>query len=93
MRWPVTIGACSVMLSLCGCVSVTASKDSVKVSAFLMSIKQGQYGSGTTTLTVSDATPDQQSIAVLAGAVADLGKTAMLMAARTNMPATNSPAK
>jgi hypothetical protein len=81
--------ACLALLCLTGCVSVTASKDSITVKAFLMSIKQGQYGSGTTTLTVSDATPDQQSIAILAGAVTDMGKAAMLMASTNKVAQTN----
>ena len=84
--------ACLLLLCLTGCVNVMATKDSIKVSAFLEKITQGQYGSGGITLTVTDATPDQQSIATLAGAVADLGKTAMLMGMRTNLPSSNTPA-
>ena len=79
------------LVALCGCVEVTATKDSIKVSSFLTSIKQGVYtnAAGGIALTVNDASPDQQSIATLAGAVADLGKTAMLM---SKSPVTNSVA-
>jgi hypothetical protein len=82
-----------------GCQSATATKvskdgtqDSIKVLSFLGRINQGGYSNGTgMTLTVADASPDQQSIAILAGAVADLAKTAMLLG-RTNVPATtNAP--
>jgi len=76
---------------LAGCVSATAtrtSKDgstqSIKVTGFLENVAGGNYtatnSDGTsTTLSIANATPDQQSIAILAGAVSDLGKTAMLL--------------
>lgn len=87
---------CAVIV---GCQSATATKtskdgtqDSIKVLSFLGRINQGGYSNGTgMTLTVTDASPDQQSIAILAGAVADVAKTAMLLS-RTNVPATtNAP--
>lgn len=86
-------------MMICGCQSATATKvskdgtqDSIKVLSFLGRINQGGYSNGTgMTLTVTDASPDQQSIAILAGAVADVAKTAMLLG-RTNVPATtNAP--
>lgn len=70
--------------------------DQLKVDAFLETISNGNYTSGNGMgLSVNSATPDQQSIAVLAGVVGDLGKSAMAMAARTNTApqATNAPAK
>lgn len=80
---------------LVGCVSATAmrtnkdgSTSSIKVTGFLESVAGGTYTStnsdGTsTTLAVANATPDQQSIAILAGSVADIAKSAMLMAKPT----------
>ena len=76
-------------------------KDEVAVNSFLSSIKNGKYTStnsdGTSqTLSTDDTSPDQQSIAVLAGGVVDLGKEAMLLLKhQTNAPTagTNAPAE
>jgi len=73
------------LLFTVGCVSATATRtakdgtqDSVKVSSFLNSIKNGTYTNGSgTTLSVTDSTPDQQSIALLAGGVIELSKLAI----------------
>ena len=73
------------LLLTVGCVSATATRtstdgtqDSVKVSSFLNSIKNGTYTNGSgTTLSVTDSTPDQQSIALLAGGVIELSKLAI----------------
>ena len=87
-------------LIVAGCVSSSATRtttnpdgsqtsDTVKADAFLGNIHNGSYSNGTgMTLSVTDATPDQQSIATLAGGVVELGKAALLLA----KPATNSPA-
>jgi hypothetical protein len=86
-----------------GCANVAATRttqlldgqtvtDKITVRAFLESIKQGQYSSGSgLTLSVSDATPDQQSIAKLSDGVISL---ATLFAARqpTNSIATGTNA-
>ena len=67
-------------------------KDEVAVNSFLSSIKNGKYTStnsdGTSqTLSTDDTSPDQQSIAVLAGGVVDLGKEALLLLKKqTNAP-------
>jgi hypothetical protein len=83
-----------LLAALCGCVSATATRtgkdgstSSIKVVGFLENVAGGTYtttnSDGTsTTLAVANATPDQQSIAILAGVVGDLGKSAMLMASR-----------
>jgi hypothetical protein len=94
---------------LCGCVNVTATRttsssgvvtDTITVKSFLESITDGTYGTTNgMLLSTTSATPDQQSISVLAGVVGDLGKSAMLMAARptntinvvTNAPLTSPP--
>jgi hypothetical protein len=85
--------------ALCGCINVTASRtttgtnttDSISVRAFLETINQGTYGtSNGLYLTTTQTTPDQQSIAILAGAVVDLGKSGMALAATQQ---TNSPTK
>jgi hypothetical protein len=80
------------MAFLVGCVSATATRtgkdgstSSIKVTGFLENVAGGNYtttnSDGTaTTLSIANATPDQQSIAILAGAVADIGKSAMLLA-------------
>ena len=96
---------------LAGCVSATAtrtSKDgtisSIKVRGFLESIQNGRYtvtnADGTSeSLSTDESTPDQQSIALLAAGVVDLGKSAMLFgskAATNAAPAgagTNAPTK
>jgi hypothetical protein len=85
------------LAALCGCVSATATKtengvtEAVKVSSFLSTIKNGNYTNGSgVSLSVTDSSPDQQSIAILAGAVADLGKTAMLLAMPTNAVPVNT---
>ena len=79
------------LLFLVGCVSATATRtnkdgstSSIKVTGFLENVAGGTYTStnsdGTsTTLAVANATPDQQSIAILAGSVADIAKSAMLL--------------
>jgi hypothetical protein len=80
-------------LILCGCVNVTATRtstvagvvytDTITVKAFLENIADGMYTTTNgLTLSTSSATPDQQSIATLAGVVGDLGKSAMMMANR-----------
>ena len=86
-------------LVLCGCVSATATRtnkdgstSSIKVTGFLENVAGGTYTStnsdGTsTTLAVANATPDQQSIAILAGSVTEMGKAAMALAAK---PGTNT---
>ena len=97
------VGMMGVMGVMClaGCVSATASRtakdgstDSIKVSSFLSTITNGKYGvtnsDGTSMALTTDAsTPDQQSIAILAGAVTELGKGAMALAAK---PVTNAAA-
>lgn len=83
--------AAIVFAGVVGCQSATATKtskdgtqDSIKVLSFLGSIEQGGYSNGSgMTLTVTKASPDQQSIAVLAGAVADIAKFAMTNSPRT----------
>ena len=92
--------ALAVLLAIVGCTTAKATKtskdgatDTIQVSAFLAKINQGAYSNGTgMTLSVTDASPDQQSIATLAGGVVELGKAALLLA-RTNSPttATNTP--
>jgi hypothetical protein len=94
-----TAVALVALLLLVGCVSATATRtgkdgstQSINVTGFLENVAGGTYTStnsdGTsTTLAVANATPDQQSIAILAGAVADLGKSAMLLA---KQPGTNT---
>ena len=79
---------------LIGCMSATATRtgkdgstSSIKVTGFLETVAGGNYTStnsdGTsTTLSIANATPDQQSIAILAGVVGDVAKSAMLMAAK-----------
>ena len=85
-------------LALCGCVAVTATRtttlngipttETITVKSFLESITDGKYETTNgMVLSTSSATPDQQSIATLAGIVGDLGKSAMLMAAK---PGTNT---
>jgi hypothetical protein len=103
------IGILLVLLSLAalgaGCVHVNATRaadgtQTISVSAFLENVNGGSYSSTDPqgqpmTLTVTQATPDEQSIALLAAGVVDLGKTAMLLGTRqsTNAPAgTNGPA-
>jgi len=83
------------LLSLSACTTATATRtasgvtDSIKVSSFLSTINNGMYTNGSgMALSVSSATPDQQSIAILAGAVTDLGKSAMLL----SRPPTNTAA-
>ena len=83
---------CSLLSS---CTTATATRtasgvtDSIKVSSFLSTINNGMYTNGSgMALSVSSATPDQQSIAILAGAVTDLGKSAMLL----SRPPTNTAA-
>jgi hypothetical protein len=82
-----------------GCVSATATRtgkdgstSSIKVVGFLENVAGGTYtttnSDGTsTTLAVANATPDQQSIAILAGVVGDVAKSAMLLA---KQPGTNT---
>ncbi len=84
-----------------GCQTATATKtskdgtqDTIKVSALLSTINQGAYSNGSgMTLSVQQATPDQQSIAILAGTVGELAKAAMAFAVKapTNSPSTNAP--
>lgn len=83
-----------------GCQTATVTKtskdgtqDSIEIKSFLGKINQGSYSNGTgMTLSVADAGPDQQSIAILAGAVADISKAAMFMARPpTNSITTNAP--
>jgi len=83
-----------LLLALCsGCVVVTATRtttlngvpvtETITVKSFLESITDGTYSTTNgMVLSTSSATPDQQSIATLAGVVGDLGKSAMLMAAK-----------
>jgi hypothetical protein len=89
-------------LVVSGCVSAVGTKkhpdgsvESITVKGFLANVSGGNYVStnrdGTvTTLSIQNATPDQQSIAVLAGGVVDLAKLFML-ARQTNNVGTNSP--
>ena len=85
--------ACLLALALSGCVNVTATRtttvngiattDTITVKSFLESITDGSYSTTNgMVLSTSSATPDQQSIATLAGVVGDLGKSAMLMSSR-----------
>ena len=75
---------------LVGCVNVTATRttvvngtpvtDTITVKSFLESITDGTYSTPTgMVLSTTSATPDAQTIAVLAGVVGDLGKSAMLL--------------
>jgi hypothetical protein len=83
-----------------GCVSATATRttkegvaETVKVSSFLSKISNGVYTNGSgVSLSVTDATPDQQSIALLAEGVVKLGAQALALAAKvpTNSVSTNS---
>jgi hypothetical protein len=79
------------VVALCGCVAVTATRtttingvpitETIKVQSFLESISDGTYSTTNgMVLSTTSATPDQQSIATLAGVVGDLGKAAMLLA-------------
>lgn len=93
----VRIALAVLLVLLVDCVSATAIresngvKESVIVKGFLSSIRNGTYTNGSgISLTVSDASPDQQSIAILAGSVVELSKAAMVFA--TKQP-TNSPVK
>lgn len=73
-------------LSLAGCQTAQVNKTdksgnttSLNVKSFLSTIKNGQFaagdGGGTNLwLGVTDAGPDQQSIAILAGGVVEMGK-------------------
>ena len=83
---------------LSGCVNVTATRtttvngvattETITVKSFLENITDGSYSTTNgMILSTSSATPDQQSIATLAGVVGDLGKSAMLMASK---PGTNT---
>ena len=85
--------ACLFALVFSGCVNVTATRtttvngvattDTIKVQSFLESITDGKYETTNgMVLSTSSSTPDQQSIATLAGVVGDLGKSAMLMSAK-----------
>ena len=100
----ILVAACLALFLLSGCMNATATRttknpdgststDSIKTTAFLENIQNGTYSNGAgMTLGVTSATPDQQSIAILSGAVVDLGKAAMLMARPlTNTVSTNSP--
>lgn len=87
------LAAC-LMLALCGCVNVTATRtvngvtESIHVKSFLSTISNGSYTNGSGLgLTVTSATPDQQTIGILAGSVVTLATLA-----KTAAP-TNSPAK
>lgn len=97
------LGLMGMMGMMSGCTSATATRsvttaagittaDSITVRSFLSSISNGVYGTtnadGTCmSLSTSDATPDQQSIAILAGGLVDLGKVGlgMLSKAPTNL--------
>lgn len=95
--------AALLCLALTSCVNVTATRrtapngvitESITVKAFLESIQDGTYSTTNgMALSTSSATPDQQSIATLAGVVGDLGKSAMLMAARATNTVNVIPAK
>jgi hypothetical protein len=75
----------SALACLTGCVSAKATKDTIVVKGFLMSIKNGNYTNGMGVgLSVTDASPDQQTIAFLAGSTVELAKA---LAAK---PPTNS---
>ena len=92
--------------ALCGCVSATGTKtissangvtttETIVVKGFLSTITDGTYScsdgsSNTMTLATTSATPDQQSIAILAGGIVDLGKVGLGLL--TKNPFTNSPA-
>lgn len=94
---------CAAAVAMSGCVSATATKtskdgttESVQVKGFLTKISNGVYTNGSgTSLSVSDTTPDQQSIATLSGGIVELGKSAMLLMGKapTNSvnASTNSP--
>lgn len=63
--------------------------DSINVKSFLATLHNGAYSNGNgMVLTVTDATPDQASIATLSGGLVELGKAALLLAQK---PATNAP--
>lgn len=91
------------LLALCAgiisCTTATATRtangqsDSIIVKSFLSTIQDGSYSNGSgMTLSVSSATPDQKSIAILAGTVGDIAKAGMLLAAKaTNAPPASNP--
>jgi len=99
----IILALCVAVVALTGCVSATATKtskdgttESVQVKGFLTKISNGVYTNGSgTSLSVSDTTPDQQSIATLSGGIVELGKSAMLLMGKapTNSvnASTNSP--
>ena len=84
---------------IAGCQTATATKvskdgtqDSISVKSFLSTINNGAYSNGTgMTLSVSLATPDQQTIAILAGSVVDLAKTFAAKQPTNATPAVATP--
>ena len=94
------IEAVAITAILCagiiGCTRATATHtavggavDSITVKSLLSTINNGCYSNGAgMTLSVSSATPDQQSIAILAGTVGDIAKAGMLLAAKPTNSAT-----
>lgn len=88
------------MAGLIGCQTAELTKtcedgsqDHLVIKSFLSSIRDGSYSNGTgVALSVSAASPDQQSIAILAGGVIDLAKIAAAASlSNTNsVPVTNS---
>ena len=87
------VAALAYISCQCGCVNVTASKtfdgtETIKVSSFLSTIKNGCYTNGNGLgISVTDASPDQQTIAKLSGDVVSIAT--LIMTVRTNSPATN----
>lgn len=71
--------------------TVITNTDTIEVKSFLGKINNGRYSDGHgMILSVTAAGPDQESIAILSGAVVDLAKIAAGKQP-TNSPATNAP--
>lgn len=95
------VSALALLCAFTGCTSATASKvgkdgttDSIQVKSFLSTIKNGAYTSAGTngpgiTLTVTDTSPDQEAIGILAGGIVELSKAAMVFAAKA--PTNSAP--
>ena len=89
---PLILVAALACAGIVGCQTATATKlgkdgtqDTIAVKSFLSTISNGAYSNGTgMTLSVSLATPDQQTISILAGSVVDLAKALA-------KPPTNAP--
>ncbi len=100
----IAVVSVALLIALIGCVSATATRttttaagvansDSIKVSSFLEDLSNGSYSNGTgMTLSVNNATPDEQSIATLSSGIVTLAGAFAAKAPTNSVPATNSPA-